>query len=203
MLDNFAMVTENETYIVKALPNNTMKIMPNTPETYRKLIHHVRDEKIIHHTYRLKQGRAYRIVILDLHHSIPMSDMIEEFNKKGHKVRNMINVKHRVSKEPLPLSFVDLEPQSNNKEIFNLKSFCKTAKSMLNHPDAKQISYNVQDAKIRATQKHIVQSHSTVLNAVDRMIRSPVRKPEIPQLNVSFAVEAILLIIKAALYIVI
>jgi hypothetical protein len=40
----------------------------------------------------------------------------------------------------------------------------------LNHPDAKQLSYNVQDAKIMTTQKHIVQSHSTVLNAVDRMI---------------------------------
>jgi hypothetical protein len=32
MLDNLAKVTENETYIVKSLANNTMKIMPNTPE---------------------------------------------------------------------------------------------------------------------------------------------------------------------------
>jgi hypothetical protein len=115
------MITENETYIAKALPNNTIKIMPNTPETYRKLIQHVRDEKIIHHTYQLKQERAYRIVIRDLHHSIPTSDIAEELNKKGHKVRNMINVKHRVTKEPLPLFFVDLEPQSNNKEIYNLQ----------------------------------------------------------------------------------
>jgi hypothetical protein len=44
MPDNFAMVTENETYIVKALHNDTNQIMPNTPETYRKLIQHVRDE---------------------------------------------------------------------------------------------------------------------------------------------------------------
>jgi hypothetical protein len=121
MLDNLTMVTENKTYIVKALPNNTMKIMPNTPETYRKLIQHVRDEKIIHHTYQIKQKRAYRIVIRDLHHSIPMSDIIEELYKKGHKVRNMINVKHSISKEPLPLFFVDLEPQSNNMEIFTLE----------------------------------------------------------------------------------
>jgi hypothetical protein len=33
----------------------------------------------------------------------------------------MINVKHRVSKEPLPLFFVVLEPQNNNKEIYNLE----------------------------------------------------------------------------------
>jgi hypothetical protein len=62
-------------------------------------MHHVRDEHVIHHTDQLKQERAYRIVIRDLHHSIPVSDIIEELNKKGHKVRNMINVKHRVSKE--------------------------------------------------------------------------------------------------------
>jgi hypothetical protein len=67
MLDNLTMVTENKTYIVKALPNNTMKIMPNTPETCRKLIQHVTDEKIIHHTYQIKEERAYRIVIRDLH----------------------------------------------------------------------------------------------------------------------------------------
>jgi hypothetical protein len=53
-----------------------------------------------------------------------MSDIIE-LDKKGHKVRNMINVKHRISKEPLPLYFVDLEPKNNNKEIFNLRVFAK------------------------------------------------------------------------------
>jgi hypothetical protein len=124
-------------HIVKALPNNTMKIMPNTPETYRKLIQHVRDEKKIHNTYKIKRERAYRIVIRDLHHSIPISDIIEELDKKEHKVRNTINVKHRISKEPLPLFFVDLEPQSNIKE-------------MLNHPDVKILSYNVKDARIMA-----------------------------------------------------
>jgi hypothetical protein len=50
MLDNFAMVTANETYIVKALPKDTMKTMPNTSKTYRKLIQHVRERKIIHHS---------------------------------------------------------------------------------------------------------------------------------------------------------
>jgi hypothetical protein len=121
MLSNLAKVTESETYIAKALPNNTIKIMPNTPETYRRLIQHVREENIIHHTYQMKQERAYRVVIRDLHHSIPIPDITEDLNKKGHKVRNMMNVKHRVSKEPLPLFFVDLEPQNNNKEIYNLE----------------------------------------------------------------------------------
>jgi hypothetical protein len=58
MLDNLTMITENETYIVKALPNETMKIMPNMPETYRKLIQHVRDKKS--YTTRTKQSRKER-----------------------------------------------------------------------------------------------------------------------------------------------
>jgi len=32
-----------------------------------------------------------------------------------------MNIKHKQRKDPLSLFFVDLEPQTNNKEIFNLK----------------------------------------------------------------------------------
>jgi len=35
-------------------------------------------------------------------------------------VRNILHVKHRVTKERLPLFFVDLEPQNNNEGIFKL-----------------------------------------------------------------------------------
>ena len=121
MVANLASVAEEETYFTKALPNNTIKINPQSPDTYRKLIHHIREEKIVHHTYQIKQERAYRIVIRDLHHSIPLTDITEELEKYGHKVRNIINVRHRMSKEPLPMFFVDLEPQNNNKEVFNLQ----------------------------------------------------------------------------------
>jgi hypothetical protein len=41
-----------------------------------------------------------------------MFDIIEELDKKRHEVRNIINVKHRISKEPLSLFSVDLEPQT-------------------------------------------------------------------------------------------
>jgi hypothetical protein len=50
---------------------------------------------------------------------------------KSHKVRKMINVKHRISKEPLPLIFIDLEPQSKNKDIFNLEFLERRKNSMV------------------------------------------------------------------------
>lgn len=121
MVENLAEVTADETYFTKALANNTIKINPQTADTYRKLIRHLREANIVHHTYQLKQERPYRVVIRGLHHSVPSSDIETELEKKGHKVRNIMNIRHRVTKEPLPLFFVDLEPKDNNKDIFNLE----------------------------------------------------------------------------------
>jgi hypothetical protein len=38
----------------------------------------------------------------------------------GHKVRNVINGRHTLTKQPLKLFFVDLEPAGNNKEIYTI-----------------------------------------------------------------------------------
>jgi hypothetical protein len=38
----------------------------------------------------------------------------------GHKVRNIINGRHRVNKQPLNLFFDELEPAGNNKEIYTI-----------------------------------------------------------------------------------
>jgi hypothetical protein len=48
-------IVEDEQYNTKTLADNTIKINPNTPETYRKMIKFMREERIIHHTYQLKK----------------------------------------------------------------------------------------------------------------------------------------------------
>lgn len=118
---NLANITEQETFQCKALQNDTVKINTKNPETYRKLIQHLNDEKIVHHTYQLKENRAYRVVIRNLHYSIPTADIKQELETKGHTVRNILNIRHRVSKLPLMMFYVDLEPSSNNKEIYNIE----------------------------------------------------------------------------------
>lgn len=121
MTTTLAEVAEEETYHARAMANNTVRINPHTPDTYRKLVRYLRAENIIHHTYQLKNERAYRVVIRDLHYSIPLEEIKEELKTKGHNVRNIINVRHRISKDPLPLFFVDLEPQDNNKDIYDVQ----------------------------------------------------------------------------------
>jgi hypothetical protein len=51
----------------------------------------------------MKQERAHRIVIRNLHYSTPIAQITAELEKQGHKVRNILNVKHRIIKEPLPI----------------------------------------------------------------------------------------------------
>ena len=36
----------------------------------------------------------------------------------------MLNIRHRLTKAPLPLYFVDLEPHDNNKSIYDLQFLC-------------------------------------------------------------------------------
>jgi hypothetical protein len=95
MVENISQIIDPEAYHTKTFPDNTVKINTYQPETYRKLIRHLKEEQIIHHSYQLKQERAYRVVIRNLHHSTPR-DIISELGSKGHKVRNVINVRHRL-----------------------------------------------------------------------------------------------------------
>lgn len=120
MVDSITPIIEKEQYTTKCMPGNNIKINVHSPDTYRKLVRHFQENKVVFHTYQIKQERAYRVVIRHLHPTIPTNLIIEELALHNHKVRNIINVKHRTTKEPLPLFFLDLEPADNNKDIYNL-----------------------------------------------------------------------------------
>jgi len=49
---------EEEQYYCKALPNEMVKINVNTSESYRRLIKRLQDDKIVHHTYQIREERA-------------------------------------------------------------------------------------------------------------------------------------------------
>jgi hypothetical protein len=126
MIKSLSDAIGQEAYYTKTLPDERVKVSALTIDAYRKLIQHLKGKNIIYHTYQLKQERAYRVVIRHLHQSIPTEEIKTELEKAGHNVRNLINAKHRVTKEPLSLFFVDLEPQRNNKEIFELEFLYNT-----------------------------------------------------------------------------
>jgi len=111
---------DEEQYTTKSLASDRIKLTCQTPDTYRTLARYMRDNNIIHHTYQPKEERSYRAVIKYLHHSVDVQDLRDEISQQGHKVRNIIDAKHRVTKDPLNLFFIDLEPSNNNKDVYKL-----------------------------------------------------------------------------------
>lgn len=115
-------ITSVENYTITTLRSgHVVKIVPNSIETYKSIRDRFIADNISHYTYQLKSERAYRVVLRGLHSSEDISEISQELKNHGHEVRQLVNVRHRVSKEPLPLFYVDLEPKQNNKDIFKLK----------------------------------------------------------------------------------
>jgi PAX-interacting protein 1 len=95
--------------------------MTGTMEAYKRLLDFLRKEKLIAHTFRPKSDRDYRVVLRSIHPSVPQEEIKEAIEQLGHKVRSISNIKHRETKKPLPLFFINLEPKENNKDIYDTK----------------------------------------------------------------------------------
>lgn len=121
MISSILTVVKEDDYICRSLANNVVKINPKTIDSYRNLVKFLRSNNIVFHTYQAKQDKAYRVVIRHIHHSVPTSEIKEELEALGFKVRNIINVLKRSTKDPLNLFFVDLEPADNNKKIYEVQ----------------------------------------------------------------------------------
>lgn len=70
----------------------------------------------------MKQNRAHRVVIGDPCCSLSLGEIKEEVEDNGHTVRNLINIGHKINKQPFMSFCVDVELNRDNKEIYNTQS---------------------------------------------------------------------------------
>lgn len=121
----FAELTGTDSFSCKSTSTH-LKLQPNTPDNYRKIIHFLNDNNAEFHTYQLQSDKAFRIVIRNLHPSTLVSEISSALEEIGHTVRKVTNILHYQTKNPLPLFFVDLEPDENNNDIFDITSILHT-----------------------------------------------------------------------------
>lgn len=81
--------------------------------------------------------------------------VIEE---QGHKVANIWNIKHRMTKKPLPMFFIDLEPNQNNKTVYNINKLLQ-CKVISEAPKPKRDISNVPTIKGMVTPKSIASTN--------------------------------------------
>ncbi|CAH2239421.1 jg7295, partial [Pararge aegeria aegeria] len=110
--NSYSMTTLRSGHIVKII----------THDTYKKMREAFTANDISHYTYKLKSERAYRVLLRGLHSSENTETISNELRERGHEPRQVINVLQKKTKEPLPLFFVDLEPNANNIDIFKIKT---------------------------------------------------------------------------------
>lgn len=120
MMKELEKMVNRSQFTYKCLNQDKIKIMPASSDAYRKIVKGLSGLNINFHTYQLKQNRAYRVVLKNMHYSTPVEAIQEAIEDEGHKVRNIINVRQNVTKVPLSMFFVDLEPNPNNKTIYNV-----------------------------------------------------------------------------------
>lgn len=121
MIKNITNVISLNDFNYKSLREGQVRLMIKSVDSYRKIIKYLETLKVSFHTYQLKQEKAFRFVIKGLHHSTPVEDIKARLLILGHQVRSVINAKSRVTKEPLSMFFVDLDPSANNKEVYAIK----------------------------------------------------------------------------------
>ncbi|CAH2208049.1 jg26164 [Pararge aegeria aegeria] len=113
---------KSDLYLMTTLRSgHVIKIIPKDIQTYKTIRENFIADNISHYTYQLKSERAYRVVLRGLHASENTTEISEELYEIGHEVRQIVNIRHRATKEPLPVFYVDLEPKPNNKAIFDVK----------------------------------------------------------------------------------
>src|SRR5436190_13671343 len=72
-----------------------------------------------------------------MHFSTDINDIKTSLQELGHNVRNIINMRHFKTKQPLSMFFIDLEPSSINRDIFDVQ-YLMNAKIIFEPPRKKK-----------------------------------------------------------------
>ena len=112
--------TVKNEYTLKVLPNNEVKIQPHSSEKYLPIIEELKKKNTEFHTYQRKQDKGYKVVLRNMHSSVDINELKSEIEKLEHKVIRITNIRQRITQKPLPLFFVELESNENNKKIFEI-----------------------------------------------------------------------------------
>lgn len=125
LLSELTTLIGSNSFICKATSTH-LKVQAAKPDDYRTIIHFLKNNDFSFHTYQLQSDKPYRVVIRNLHPTTSVSEISTAINEMGFSTRQVTNIKHHQTKNALPMFFVDLEPDTSNKDIFNIKSLLHT-----------------------------------------------------------------------------
>jgi len=120
-LINLLNAIAKDNYYIKVQSQEQVRVQAKTIETYDKIIESLKEKNTEYHTYQKKQEKSFKVVLRHIHHSTEIESIKEEIESHGHKVRNIFNMRQKITKKPLSLFAVELEPANNNKSIYTIE----------------------------------------------------------------------------------
>ena len=96
-------------YEIKVLRADEIKIPPKNIECYCLVKKALEEKNTDFHTFRPKQERRYNVGLKGIHSSIALDEIREEIESLVHKISNISNIKHRVSKQSLSMFYINLK----------------------------------------------------------------------------------------------
>lgn len=109
-------------YEVKVLRDERVKIQSKSAESYSIIYKELKKKNTEFYTYQPKQDRSFRVVLKHLHPSTDKEEIKMALEELEHKVLNIWNIQNRKTKQALPMWNIELKPNDNNKDIYNVKS---------------------------------------------------------------------------------
>ena len=101
--------------------NNKIKVSTTTVAAYRTLTKMCKDNKVPFHTYQLKNEKAFKVMIKNIHHTFPIASLTDAINAHGHTVRRINKKWNKKDGFYYDMFAVELEPAANNKDIYNIR----------------------------------------------------------------------------------
>lgn len=123
--NDFLKLLDAENVLFKSSTND-LKILTKNSDSYRAVIKYLNANKAEYHTYQQRENKAFRVVIRNIHPSTPLNEIGIAIQEIGFTVRQVANVRHKITNKNVPLFFVDLEPAEINKDIFHVTSILHT-----------------------------------------------------------------------------
>jgi len=115
-----------EKYVSKLIGGSQVKLQLKDAKTYNSIVKLLQEKNTEFHSFQNKIDKSFKFVIRDLHHTTDLADLKNEIDSYGHTTIRIHNIKNRVTKNPLPMFFVEIKQDSNNKKIYEIEFLAKT-----------------------------------------------------------------------------
>lgn len=114
--------TVEGSFEIKILPKNQVKIQPTSKEAYKTIVKELDVKGTEYYTYKPKHERSFKVILKHMHPSTDTDEIKAALLDLDHSVTNIWNMKQASTNNPLHLFVVELQPKSNNKDIYNIKN---------------------------------------------------------------------------------